>query len=544
MTRAVFGLLAAVSLAVSGCESSPPPAQFDADQVLRLVAPNDVDTLDPAKIHQPSVGLSLARNVFGGLYRFRDDLVEEPDLAAGMPDISSDGLTWTFHLRRDAHFSNGSPVRADDVLYSWNRVARLSEEAYPGASIFGLVQGYADVQSGRARTLSGLKASDPYTVVATLAARAGYWLVELGLLPTAVVDSRVITAQGEEAWWTTPDGLVGTGPFRMTSRVNGKSLDFEPVASWWSGSTGRLKRIHVEVITNKAVAESRYGAGEFDILGYTPDGYDTQVSDETISIFRADSHLVGQLRIRPWLITALIGFRREGQLATDADVEMRRALSMALDRNRLASICFGGTKQQCAPATGGLITKGLAGYLGDGGDPKSKHDLATAQSLLRAWDPASSRRTVRIGVPFDDFLPLAREVKAEWESALGLHVQLDFGEPKTIRDKASKGAFDVWVSGNFADYNSPHNWLTNVDNPCHVGVVNPQFQSLVASGDIKQPVASLGDYTKAVQLLADGAACPALVYKQAVQLVKPWVRGGGGNTLYENQWTGISILKH
>jgi oligopeptide transport system substrate-binding protein len=541
--RHAFGLLAGLSLVVSGCQSSPPPVQFDPDQVLRLVAPNDVSTLDPAKLHDPSVGVSLARNVFGGLYRFRDDLVEEPDLAARMPDVSPDGRTWTFPLRHDAHFSNGDPVKAGDVLYSWNRVARLRPDVYGSSSIFEAVEGYAEVQAGRATALSGLTKSDDYTVVARLTAPAGFFLVELGLWATAVIDQQVVAAKGEETWWTTPEGLIGTGPFRMTNRDQGKSLDFEPVANWWYGSTGRLKRIHVEVIGDQATAESRYRAGGVDIVGYTPEDVGTQVSDETIKSFRADSHLNGELRVRPWLMTAHLGFRREGRMGTDADVQVRRALSLALDRNKLSSICFGGT-QQCAPATGGLITKGLAGYLGDGADLNAKQDVIAAQGLLRAWDPAGNRRVVRIGVAFIDFLPLAKEIKAEWQSTLQLDVQLDFGESKTISDKASKGAFDVTVGGFLSDYNSPHNWLTNVDKPCYVGVATPQFQSLVAAGDGKQPVVGLGDYKKAGQLLADTAACPALVYMQAVQLVKPWVQGAGGNTLYENYWTGISILKH
>lgn len=537
-----IGLLAGLILVVTGCASPPPPVQFDPNQVLHLVAPNDVSTLDPAKIHQPSVDSSLTRNVFGGLYRFRDDLVEESDLAASMPDISPDGRTWTFHLRHDARFSNGDPVMAADVLYSWNRVARLNADVYQSAFIFEPVKGFADVLAGRAETLSGLTKSDDYTVVATLTAPAGFWLVELGLASAAVIDQKVVAAQGEDTWWTTPDGLVGTGPFRMASRDKGRSLDFEPVANWWGGSTGRLKRIRVDVIASHAIAESRYRAGEFDIVGYTTNDNFLEVSDETIRSFRADSHLSGELLVRPWQMTAHLAFRREGRLETDADMQMRRALSLALDRTRLASICFSASPQ-CAPATGGLITKGLAGYLGDGGDLNAKHDVSAAQALLRAWDPSGSRRSVRIGT-FVDFLPLATEIKAEWQSALGLTVTLDVGENQAIGNRASKGDFDVMVKAFVADYNSPHNLLTNVESSCHATVVNPQFQNLLAAGDTKRPVDALGDYKKAGQLLADNAACPALVYMQATLLVKPWVQGAGGNTLYENYWAGISILKH
>jgi ABC-type oligopeptide transport system substrate-binding subunit len=541
MTLRVLGLLAGLSLLVGGCESSAPRAQFDPNQVLHLVAPNDVRTLDPAKIHQPTVELSLGRNVFGGLYRFRDDLVEVPDLAASMPDISADGLIWTFHLRTDVRFSNGDTVKAADVLYSWNRVARLDVNEYPSATIFEKVQGFMDVQSGRAQTLSGLRASDDYTIVTKLTEPAGYWLVELGLWATAVIDRKVVAGKGEDTWWTTPEGLVGTGPFRMSARDNGKSLDFEPVANWWGGSTGRLKHIHVDVISDRSVAESRYRAGEFDIVGYTPNDDFRQVSDETITSYRTDAHLKGELHLRPWLGTGDLGFRAEGRLATGADVQVRRALSMALDRSRLASICYGGA--QCEPATGGLLTKGLAGYLGDGADLNAKQDVSAALALLRAWDPSGTRRTVRMGT-FPDFIALAKEIQAEWRSALGLTVQLDFGEGPTIGRKARQGLYDATIGAFASDYNSPHNWFANIDNPCHVAVVDPQFQSLVTGGDRKLPVEALSDYKKAGQLLADDAACPPLVYQEAVQLIKPWVRGAGGNALYENYWTGISILKH
>ena len=74
--------------------------------------------------------------------------------------------------------------------------------------------------------------------------------------------------------------------------------------------------------------------------------------------------------------------------------------------------------------------------------------------------------------------------------------------------------------------------------------MNPQFIALLAAAGPKVPTDALSAYTQAEQLLADSAACPALVYRQAVQLIKPWVQGAGGNALYENYWTSISILQH
>jgi len=405
------------------------------------------------------VELSLARNVFGGLYRFRDDLVEEPDLATNMPEISSGGLTWTFHLRTDARFWNGDPVKAADVLYSWNRTAALID--YASSSIFDVVAGYSDISSGRSKVLSGLTARDDHTVVAKLTTPAGWWLVELGLWAAAVVDKNVVSARGEDTWWSTPEGLVGTGPFRMTDRNQGRSLDFEPVANWWGGSPGRLKQVHVDVIADQAVQLSRYTAGDYDIVGYTPDDKATQVSAGAVKSFKGDSRLSAELHMHPWFRTSLLGFRGEGRLGTDAELPVRRALSLALDRDRLAEICFDGA--QCTPATGGLITKGLAGYLGDGADPNAKHDVTAAKALLRTWDPTDVRLgTVRVGTA-PRYLPLAAEIKTEWHLALGLNVSVEVNEGQTLGRNASQGLYDVTVGAFLTDFDSPHNWFSSRD---------------------------------------------------------------------------------
>lgn len=540
MNTRTVGMLASLMVIVSGCQSSQQPVQFAADQVLKLVAPGDVLTLDPAKIHQPTVEFSLARNVFGGLYRFRDDGVEVPDLAMSMPGISPDGLTWTFHLRTDARFSNGSLVKAEDVLYSWNRVAALGD--YDSHYIFEPVVGFADVSENRAKTLSGLTAPDDHTVIAKLTEPTGYWLVELGLTPAAVIDKDVVAGSGEDTWWTTPEGLVGTGPFRMTSRVKGRSFDFESVAGWWGGSTGRLKRVHVDVITDQADQVSRYRAGDYDIVGYTPDSDTTQVSDEAIKSFRADKNLSGEVHMHPWFATFRLNFRGQGRLGSASDVAARKALSLALDRRKLADVCREGAT--CAPATGGLIPKGLAGYLGDGADANAKYDVSAAKALLRSWDPTGSRLGVLRVAAFSEFRSLGAEITAEWRSALGIETQLEVGENQTIGLNASKGLYDVIVGESYADYDSPHNWLTEISNPCHATAVDPQFISLVAAADKKRPLDALAEYKQAGQMLADQAACPALEYQQGVQLIKPWVQGAGTNTLYEYYWTSISILKH
>src|SRR5256885_1685583 len=107
------------------------------------------------------------------------------------------------------------------------------------AAAAGLV-GRTDVEAGKAQTMSALTAPDDYTVKAQLSAPAGYWLTELALWTATLVDQKVIQTAGEDTWWTKPETMIGSGPFKMTARTPKASMEFAPVSGWFGGSTGAL----------------------------------------------------------------------------------------------------------------------------------------------------------------------------------------------------------------------------------------------------------------------------------------------------------------
>src|SRR5260370_27663793 len=121
------------------------------------------------------------RNVFSGLYGFDAKLREVPDLAAGQPTVSADGLTYTFHLRHGGQFSNGDPITAGDFIYSWSRAAAKQGDF---AGLFNVVAGYDAVAAGRAAQLSGPPRVAHFTFTATLPTKAGYLFTAPGLSPS------------------------------------------------------------------------------------------------------------------------------------------------------------------------------------------------------------------------------------------------------------------------------------------------------------------------------------------------------------------------
>src|SRR4029077_9247904 len=118
---------------------------LDSDQTLSFPIAQDVGDFDPAQISSPQ-DVDILRNVFSGLYKFDSKLQEVPDLAIGPPTISADGRTYTFNLRKDAKFSNGDPITADDFIYSWTRAVR---EQGDYATLFGPIVGYQAVADRR-----------------------------------------------------------------------------------------------------------------------------------------------------------------------------------------------------------------------------------------------------------------------------------------------------------------------------------------------------------------------------------------------------------
>jgi len=201
--------------------TSAPGEVLAKDQTLSFPIAQDVADFDPAQITSPG-DVDILRNVFSGLYRFDDKLHEVPDIATSLPDISADGLTYTFHLRANARFSNGDPITADDVLYSWNRAAAKQGEY---ASLFAPLRGYIPVAQGQAKTISGLSKSDAYTVVAELNAPAGYWLTEIGLWPFWLVTRRSSRRPARTCGTRTPTPSSAAGPssWRATRSDNRSS---------------------------------------------------------------------------------------------------------------------------------------------------------------------------------------------------------------------------------------------------------------------------------------------------------------------------------
>jgi oligopeptide transport system substrate-binding protein len=540
---------AALTLVVAtvACSPNPSPAPspepLASDQTLSFPIAQDVADFDPAMVSSPA-DVDVLRNVFSGLYRFDDGLKEVPDIAAGPPAVSADGLTYTFRIRATARFSNGDPISADDFLYSWNRAAARQGDF---AGLFSVVAGYRAVAAGTASAMTGLAKVDPTSFTVTLVKPAGWFPTLLGLWPFWVVDRNVIASAGEDAWSTRPDTLVGSGPFRMTARIPGQSMDFEPVSGWYGGSTGKLARVHVDVVPDGATQVGQFEAGVYSLVGYARQSLPAAAATR----YAKDANLEHRLKLVPLGTSYWAGFNlRTGPFAgIDAGRAGRHAFSEAIDRKALAeAVCNQGTA--CTEATGGAVSKGLLGYLGDGQDHNVKFDAKAAKAEYAAWDPGGAKvKGLNYTYDTNPFNKLVcGNLQAQWKQNLGVNVGCVDIDRKTFFDERDGAcAYSLFRQAWSADYDHPQDWFDYLfvtgapwSGSCYS---NPNLDNVIAKADAGPVDPTARDYRTAGFMLVNDAVFADLLYGVQPYLVQPYVKGAGGNALYDYSWTEIRILR-
>ncbi len=574
MTRiSVFRSLAAMlgaTFVVAACGGGGGGGEnLAADQTLTFGMGNDVTSLDPAHV-DAAVDITYLAEVFTGLYRFDNNLNIQLDGATAMPEISADGKTWTFHLRKDMVFSNGDKITSKDWVWSWTRTLAIND-AY--SSNLEAISGATDVEDGKAKTISGLSAPDDYTLVAKLDAPAGYWLTQLAM-PTAteVLDRKVIEATGgkdpydtDSHWTEKPETYIGSGPFKMTARTPKQSMDFEAVSNWWGPTKPTLKKVHVDIGVDDASRVKKFESGGFGIVGMANNG----PGPDDVLRYKSDPTKSKLLNIYPGARTTAIGFNfingpfaakqcstsdlskcagqpTNGSGATDAGLDGRRAFSMAIDRAQLADIACAHAIT-CTPGTGGVITKGFKAYLGDNADPYSKFDAQAAMALYKKWDPDGSK----VKASNDK---IAQNLQAQWKQNLGVNVELVPSDFPTLQKDRKKKIVTIGRQSWGIDYDHPQDWFDNLYS-CDQAKIgrgndeaycNPEMDKITQAANAK-PIsdpATVAAYVQAGKMLVNDVVWATLIYGTQPYMTQSWVKGAGYNGLYDFTWRSIKILQH
>ncbi len=251
------------SLAVlSACSNPSNETAGSSGGTVIVTYQNDITTLDPA-IGYDWQNWSIIKALFSRLMDYAPgttDLV--PSLATEAPEISSDGMTYTFKLHSGVKFHNGRELTADDVKYSIEREVNPKTMS-PGAGYYGMIKGYEEVTAGKVTTLSGVEVVDPTTVVFHLSRPDATFLHVIAMNFSSIVPKEEVAKYGED-FGKNP---VGSGTFMFTKWDLGKELIFTKHPNYFKPGLPKIDVLKFEVGVDPTVALARLKSGEVDIIG-------------------------------------------------------------------------------------------------------------------------------------------------------------------------------------------------------------------------------------------------------------------------------------
>jgi peptide/nickel transport system substrate-binding protein/oligopeptide transport system substrate-binding protein len=507
---------------LTACFSQETPAEDiprGGEIVWSVVGVEDLDSLDPAQAGEQQ-SIIVMNLVFGGLLRLDADLRVQPD-AASRWDVSADGKTYTFHLRKELKFGDGSPVTAQDFVYSINRALKPSTAAYAAPSHLKHIVGAEEVIEGKADAASGVRSLDEHTLEIELDAPLAYFLSWLTSPHTFAVPQKLIEEHGED--WT--DHAFGTGPFRVKEWKHGEEIVLEANPHYWMGLPG-VETLRMPFFQDNEVAYQRYRQGELDIMGNRQTGVPAARVSEVQAL--PDFRTASALAVR------YIGFNNH--LPPFDNVYVRQAFAFSVDRLELAQITLSGTVEP----TGRILPRGLA-----------RTDYAVKG---QAFDPEGARRALRLaGYLSAQELPavslayaeegenelVARTLQNFWRDTLGIEVTLEGLDLQTFSQRLDETfmqpeeGLQMYLSIWGADYPDPQNFISQqlrTGSPNNNGNwSNEEFDTLVDQAD-RMGQQNLADerlklYAEAEQIALEEVGWLPLYNPRLNVLISPAVQG-------------------
>ncbi|TAN32248.1 peptide ABC transporter substrate-binding protein [bacterium] len=503
-------------------------------QILRAndgTEPNSYDPTQQTYSYEAAVG----RQVFEALLKPKADLSDVQPAAAEKYDVSSDGLTYTFHLRPNAKWSDGKPVTASDWVYGYQHLLNPALAAgYVDPFFDGTIAGaqnYSNVDVASASAIDsfisglGLSAPDANTFVIKLQHPAAYfkWVVTLWVAVPIRKDVVEQAAGGSfastdttkpEVWANNASTIIGNGPFKISEIVSKDHVTMVPNPGYWGGAA-KLQQLIYYFIGDGNTAYSKYQTGALDIIG-------VPVAD--VTVVRGDATLSKQAHLYPQLTTFWMTFNTHKAPFDNAKVRM--AFSKSIDRQKLTKDVEHDTDQPIQS----FIPKGMAGY--DTSDNAQSFDPAAAKKLLAdAGVSASTLNTYKLLTRNTTRnKTLNQFIVDQWNTNLGLNIQLDVLDSKTVTSRIRKGNFDIYgPDGWGADYPDQQDWFDIfTTGSCHSlnwGCPTLQgYDDLVQKADTELDQNQRNkDYLTAQKMLIDNAAVGFIFQAYEYDLVAPYV---------------------
>ncbi|MCT4662610.1 MAG: peptide ABC transporter substrate-binding protein [Tissierellales bacterium] len=497
-----------------------------AEQLLRINLSSEPPSLDPGT-STDTVSTKVLNSCYDGLVRINKDGEANPGSGiAESWELSEDLLTYTFKLR-DAKWSDGSAVTAEDFEYSWKRVLdpnTASQYAFflyyiEGAEAYNKGEGSADDVA--------IKAIDEKTLEVKLARPTAYF-PSLTARPTYFPLKKEAIEKSGDAYGASIDNMVFNGPFKLVEWNHEQNLALEKNENYWDAETVKLARIEADMIGDKNTPVNLFETNELDAM---------LVSSEFLPKYRDAEGFKSFTLAGNWYLQCNM------QNEFMANKNIRKALSMALNRKGFVEGILHNNGARIAP---GLVPYGMPGKKSEGGDFRSQSplkdpvDAGTGQEAIAKAAELFEAGLAELGKTKEDFeanvnyltgdsdaaKKIAQAIQQMWKQALGVEISIESTTFKVRLDKERKGDYAISFSGWSGDYNDAMTfaemWVT--DGPYNrVYWSNAEYDALIDKAQTTVGDERIQAMLDAELLLAEDEPIIMIYYPARNVIDKPYV---------------------
>ncbi|WP_217581840.1 peptide ABC transporter substrate-binding protein [Lysinibacillus sp. GbtcB16] len=498
-----------------------------ASQELHLVATGDLTTMSSLG-SVDALAVTAMNSVFEGLYRIGPENTPIPGMAESH-EVSEDGTVYTFKIRKDAVWSNGTPVTAHDFEYAWKRAINPETQAIYSYLMLDIknaanVQTEEDPLYGKVEEI-GIKAINDETLEVQLNAPIPYFISLTTYAPFFPLNKEFTESQGDQ-YALEAENMIYNGPFMMESWQHGQGWTFVKNESYWDKDTVKLTKITQKIVKDTATAVNLYEAGEIDTA---------ELSSEYVAQYKDSPEYSTFLKPN----TYFIRMNHENKYLSNLNI--RKAIDMAWDKQGFADVILqDGSIPAYYLVPQGLSTDDKGNDFRDGNGDMNKTNIELAKE---AW--ATGLKELGVDQVKLEFLTYDRAeskkaaefIKNQLETNLeGLELTINMQPNK--QKLALEGAvdFDLDYGGWGPDYQDPMTYIELFESTAYYNqsnYKNEKVDTLIKQAKTTSNVTERWELMQqAEKLMMEDVAFAPTFQKGLSRLTKPYVKN-----LYEHPFS-------
>ena len=529
MKKMTFALALSLTTALSSqtfAAEVPTGTQLAEDQTYTYRVLDEFASLDP-QLNEGVAGSVVINDLFEGLYNQAPDGSDVPGVAL-RHDVSEDNMTYTFHLRKDAKWSDGNPVTAHDFVYAWKRAvdpALASPYAWD-MELMSVENGAAIIAGEKGVDELGVSAADDHTFVVRLSQPLPYFAKMVSHATTFPTPKWAIEAHGDQ--WTRPGNMISNGAYTLTEHVLKERSTRERNPMYWDNDNTVIDKVVALVIGDDAQALTRYRAGELDKTDIPAGQYPTLKAELPAEAFAL-----------PRLCNYYFTFNLDSGPEAFQDVRVRKALALSIDRNVIVDQVLQGGQFPAYNFTPSATADFDAPDIDYAGMSQADRDAEAVRLMAEAGygkggEPLAFNYLYNTSEAHQQVAIVATQM---WKQKLGIDVTLENQEWKVFLENRGNQNFEMARGAWCGDYNEASTFLDLMVSSSGYNdgkFNNARVDELMASAKSSQNAQPL--YTEVEQILsAEMPIIPIYHYSTNMMLkdeIKGWPIDNVQQTLY------------